>query len=175
MAKRRLYGAALQAYNRKRGRGSTAIARRGRTQVVTRTRTRVVKVRGRRRRGGAVGAVRPLRAQLHDLMGSAGYGFLTGDHSHARDLRQYVAMVPTLDAIGAPASHGLLLHFIATKAGGSIRKIAGHLSHAALMHAAHNLGATGFDHEKAAKLAGDDGEIGDDDLADLAGDDDDEE
>lgn len=163
MPKRKLYGAALAAYNRKRGRSSTAIARRGRTSVVTKTRTKYVKVRGRRRRGGAVSgaAVRPLRSQLWDLGGAAGYGFLTGDHGKAPVVRAYVQKVPILDAIGAPASHGLLLHFIAQRTGGQLRKVCGHLSHAALMQAAHNLGVTGFEFDAAVKLSGDDFNGGD--------------
>jgi hypothetical protein len=162
MPKRKLYGAALAAYNKKRGRGTTAIARRGPSSVVTKTRTKYVKVRGRRRRGGgAVSGVRPLRSQMWDLGGAAGYGFLTGDHGKAPVVRAYVQKVPILDAIGAPASHGLLLHFIAQRTGGQLRRALGHLSHAALMQAFHNLGTTGFEFDAAVKLSGDDYNGGD--------------
>lgn len=159
MAKRKLHGAALAAYNRKRGIGSgtRAIARRGSTAV--RTRTRVVRVKAARRRrssSASSGGLRTLRGQLWDLGGAVGYGFLTGDHGKADGVRDFVKKVPTLDAIGKPASHGLLLHFIAGQLGGKFRKVAGHLSHAALMHAAYNFGFTGLEYDSAIKMAGDD-------------------
>lgn len=169
MAKRRkLYGAAAAAHARKRSR-STAIVRRGSTAV--RTRTRYVKIRARRRRGSVSSAgVRTLRAQMHDLIGAAGYGFLTGDHGKAPAVRLVVKKAPVLDAIGAPASHGLLLHYIAGMVPGKFRKWVGHLSHAALMQAAHNAGSSGFEYDKFVTMAGDedylsgeiDDEIGDD-------------
>lgn len=170
---RKLHGAALAAYNKKRGIG-TSLARRG-TRTITKVRTRTVKVAARRRRRGASsgGAARSLRAQFRDLMGAAGYGFLTGDHNKAPAITSAVAKVPTVKAIGAPASHGLVLHFIAGQSSGMVRTIAGHLSHAALMHAAHNLGKTGGDVASAAALAGDGdyGDIGDDDFDDVGDDD----
>jgi len=175
MAKRKLHGAALAAYNRKRGIGGGALARRG-TRTIVKTRTRTVKVRARRRRGGGGGgggAVRTLRGQFRDLIGAAGYGFLTGDHNKMPAVTSMVAKVPTVAAIGKPASHGLLLHFIAGQTSGMLRTAAGHLSHAALMHAAHNLGKTGGDLQAAASLSGDDygyGDIGDDDFDDVGDD-----
>lgn len=164
MAKRKLYGAALAAYNRKRGR-TTALVRRGPRAVArrasTKVRTRYVKVRSRRRRGSSgSGGVRPLRAQVWDLGAAAGYGYVT-QASHAggsfgAQAKEMLGKIPTLDAIGVPASHGLLFHFVAQRTGGKLRKVLGHLSHAALMRAAYNLGASGFDHEAAAKLSGED-------------------
>jgi hypothetical protein len=175
MAKRKLHGAALAAYNKKRGIGSgtRAIARRGSTAVVTRTRTVKVAAPRRRRRsgGGGGGGARTLRAQIRDLIGAGAYGFLTGDHNRAPQVTDMFQKLPTFEAIGAPASHGLLLHFLAINTSGKIRMAAGHLSHAALMHAAHNFGTTGGEWDQAIKLSGDDGggdylagDIGPDDL-----------
>lgn len=186
----KLYGAALAAYNKKRGigssgsrKGSKSIARRGSTTVVTvkaPTPAKPKKKRGgRRRSSGSSAGFRTLKAQVRDLLGAAGYGFLTGDHGKAPSITAMVNKVPVVSAIGAPASHGLLLHFIASKTSGSVRMAAAHLSHAALMQAAHNIGVTGGDFATAVTMAGGDDEIsgeiddydtGDDD--DIAGDDD---
>lgn len=176
MAKRRkLAGAALAAYRRKRSR-STALVRRGSTAV--RTRTRYVKIGRRRgRRGGSAGGgARTLRGQVRDFIGAMAYGFATGDHGKAPAVRAFVRKVPVLAQIGAPATHGLILHFIAGQTSGKLRMAAGHLSHAALMHAAHNLGGSGFELDKFQTMAGDEdylsGDIDDDLGDDEVGDDD---
>lgn len=173
MAKRKLYGAALAAHLRKRGRrSSTALVRRS-GGAVTRYRTRTLVVRPRRRRrrsflggGGGGGFVSGLKSQFPQLLGAAGYGWLTrGTSDTAADIRKnYISKLPVLDQIGQPASHGLLLHFIATQTGGNIRRGAGLLAHAALMQAAGNFGAAGGDVDKFVKMAGGN-EYGDDEFS----------
>lgn len=167
MAKRRLYGAALAAYNRKRSR--TALVRRGRSLPARRISVSIAGPRkGRRRRrrrgGGAIGGMfgggTLLGVPRNDLLGAVGYGWLTrSDSPTAAEWRtNYVSKVPVIDAIGAPASHGVLLYFLARNTGGIVRKVANHLSHAALMRTADNFGAANFDTAKFAQMSGEDDE-----------------
>lgn len=121
-------------------------------------------------RGG--GFVATLKSRTAPLAGAAAYGWATkGDSPSAASVRGYLAMVPTLDAIGAPASHGLIATFIASKTGGMARKVFDAIGFAALMQAMHNFGSTNFDLDKTAKLAGSDedsdlsGSIDDDEAA----------
>lgn len=142
-------------------------------------RTRVVAVPRRRRRsgggGGAGSMIGALRAKVPGMLGSAAYGWLTlgwnqsgnpsGVATMAHDL---VTKLPTLSAIGAPASHGVIFTLGARYTSGRIRQILDLLGTAALHRAAHNLGASGWDNDKASQMSGEDGdmsgEIGEDDL-----------
>lgn len=193
MAKRKLHGAALAAYNRKRGIGSgkarstKALARRGPQTIVIRQTGGAVakkKRRGGKRRGGGArrgifsGLLASLKAQAWDLGASAGYGFVTQAASPhavmARGLLNKLPEIPVVQAaVGKPFAHGLWFYLAAHFSSGTIRKVADHTAHAAFMRSAYNIGASGLDLDAAAKLAGEDdydlsGEMDDDD--DLEGD-----
>ena len=177
MAKKKLYGAALAAHNRKLGRStSTALARRPSHAVARRStavakrgkpRTRTVTKTVYRRRSGAGagggrgvnGAIATLKAQTWDLGAAATYGYLTGSDSlKAVEWRKKTLdHLPTSAKLGKPLSHGLL--FLAAAAmlpNGMARRAAASLSHAALMRAAHNVGASNFDTDAFATMSGDD-------------------
>ena len=176
MAKRKLHGAALKAYNKKRGiktgGGSKAVVR-YKTNTVVKYRKAKAPKKYRRRSGGGGGGinagVRELKAMAPELMAAAGYGFMTkapavdakGEKTIAGQARDLLDKIPVWDQIGKPASHGFAFIFAPALLGigGKPRRIAGLLAKAALHRAADNLGATAFDMEAAAKL-GDD-EMGD--------------
>lgn len=153
---------------------SRALVRRRPASVARRSTRRSVALAPRRRRrgrsGGGGGGARPLRAQLWDFGASAAYGWLTGPspsgmQEQAQDI---LRKAPVVAAIGAPATHGLILHGIALYTGGMFRRVAGHLSHAALMRASYNLGAAKFSVSEAASLGDDESYAGD---LDIEGDD----
>lgn len=127
----------------------------------------------RRRSVGGTAFVPRLKSQMRPLAGSIVYGWITnGDAgTTAGKVKEYLDKVPTLAAIGKPATHGLLFTFVATKTRGMVRSIADALGTAALHRAAYNLGASNFNVSAAASLgAGIDdgdlsGEIDDDEAA----------
>lgn len=132
-------------------------------------------------RGGGVGGpvhrdlVGSLKAKGPYLAAGAAYGFVMGASSGtAVKIREVVSKVPTIAAIGVPATHGILLAFISTKTKGKMSRAIDALGFAALMKASTNLGASSFDLTAAAKLSGaDDGDMsGAIEDGDLAGDDD---
>jgi len=171
MAKRKLYGAALAAHQKRIGRSSsTALARRPSQAMATRPKARKVyiKVKAKRRSGGAMtrggggggvnGAIASLKAQTWDLGAGVGYGYLSGSDSlKAVELRKNTLdHLPTSAKLGKPLSHGLVLTGAAALLPpGMLRKAVGHLAHAALMRAAHNLGVAGGDTDAFAAMAGD--------------------
>lgn len=164
----------------KQSKQTRALVRRSPTTIV-KTRTRVVQApRARRRSGGGgkgAGVLSRLKQLWPELAASAGYAYVTrGKSSTAKSIGTYVKKIPTLDAIGAPASHGLLALLIAANTSGGFRKGADYLAVAALHQAAANMGAADFDYTAAAKLAGvdDDFAMGSMD-GDAANDDDDDE
>lgn len=177
MAKRKLHGAALAAYNRKRGissGGSKKAITRYKTNTVVKYRKAPAPKKKHRPRsggggGGTSGAIRELKSMAPELMASGAYGYATqapavdakGEKTMAGQAREILEKIPTWDQIGKPASHGLFFIFAPAVfgIGGKPRRIAGLLAKAALHKAAGNLGATAFDLEAAAKL-GDD-EMGD--------------
>lgn len=138
--------------------------------------------RRRRRRGGflsggggGTSVVGVLRSKLPGMVGSAAYGWITQAPTSqlANTARNWLNKVPTISAIGVPASHGVLFAFIASKTSGRIRQIADALGTAALYHFAHNVGAAEFDFAKGAVMSGGDdlsGEMGADE--DMRGDED---
>jgi hypothetical protein len=152
------------------GGGSVAIVRSAPRAVARRSPGSVVVVRapatpakrkarrGRRRHGGgsfAGGLVGALKSKGKHLGGSVVYGWITsGTGETAVKVREFVDKVPIVDAIGKPATHGLLLTFIATKTKGWARDIADSLGTAALHRTAYNFGANDFDMKKAAAVAG---------------------
>jgi hypothetical protein len=177
MAKRKLYGAALAAHQKRIGRSSsTALARRP-SQAMAKTKTRKVYVpaKAKRRRSGSAmtrggdigsgvsGAIATLKKDTWDYGGGIGYGYLTrNDSINAVEWRQKTLdKLPTSAKLGKPLSHGLVLLGAAALmprgAGvvGIIRKALGHLSHAALMRAADNFGAAGGNTDAFAAMAGD--------------------
>lgn len=184
MAKRKLYGAALAAHNKKigaRSTKSTALVRRSTAMTApkTKTRTKYIKVRVKRRAGsgggagsvgnGISGAIATLKRDAWDYGAAGGYGYLTGNDSlDAVELRK-----KTLDKLdfavsaklGKPLSHGLIFLVGAAlmpRGGGLlgfVRKAAGHLSHAALMRASHNFGVAGGNTATFAAMSGDSDEL----------------
>jgi len=180
-AKKKLYGAALAAHNRKIGHRatSTALVRRRRPSTAlaakpkTKTKTVYVKTKRRHTGGGGGGGVGPgvngaiatLKHDAWDYAGAGGYGYLTrNDSLTAVEWRKKTLdKLPTSAKLGRPLSHGLLMLFGAAllpRGGGLmgyLRKGLGHLSHAALMRAADNYGAAGGDHDAFAAMAGDEG------------------
>jgi hypothetical protein len=131
--------------------------------------------RRRRRSGGGVlggaglkGIVPSVRSKLPLMAGSAAYGFITqGSSATATKVKSYLDMVPTIAAIGKPATHGLVLTALACFTSGRIRRYSDLLATAALQQFAHNVGAADFQFAKAATMAGDDdlsGSIGEDDI-----------
>lgn len=167
MAKK-LYGAAAAAHakkvgRRRRRRSSKALARRGPVAVVgRRRRRRSVAVVGRRRRSssGPLGGLTPL---LTDMGYSAGYGWISKGGSgsaavYARMLLEKITPDSIVASVGRPATHGLILHFGAKYIPGLpgiVKRTASRLGKAALLHAAHNFGASGLDLQAAASLEGD--------------------
>lgn len=158
----------IKGSGRKKARKTTALARRATAAPVRRTRTVVVTtgVRRRRRSGGGAGGAGPIAKLKHlapELVASAGYAYATRASSvTAKKIQYYVAKVPVFSAIGAPATHGILLSFLASQTSGKPRMVCDLLATAALHRAAANLGAVAFDHEAAAKLSGtpdDDGTV----------------
>lgn len=110
------------------------------------------------------GILEALKHESWGLGGSAAYGWVTQSGTeNAVKVKEYLDKVPTLDSIGKPISHGLLLLFAATKTrrGGWARKISGALAKGALYRGTFNFGASGFDLEKTATLGDDElsGEI----------------
>lgn len=158
---------------------STAMVRAAPAQIIRvtapRALTKAKPKKGKRRHGGggaSTSLMGTLKSKAKHLGGSVGYGWITsGTGDTAKTIRDTLAKVPTLDAIGKPASHGLLATFIATRTKGMVRDVFDSLGTAALHRAAYNLGASDFSLEKAAALAGDDEMAGDMD-DDEAGDDD---
>lgn len=115
--------------------------------------------------GGAVagdlsgGIIAVLKRRLKSYGGSAGYGWITASGADtANKIKEFLDKVPTLDMIGKPATHGLGLTLVAINTGGMARQVADALGNAALHRAFYNLGANGFDFEKAAA-------VGDDEMA----------
>lgn len=121
----------------------------------------------RRRSGGdssglGGGFLTVLKRRSKQLAGSAGYGWITASGSEtATKIKETMDKLPTIDAIGKPATHGLALLFIATKTGGMLRTVSDSLAMGALHRAAYNFGANGFDLEKSAAVGDDEmsGEI----------------
>ena len=170
MAKRKLYGAAKAAHERRIGRKrSTALVRRSSSALAPRRRRSYALAPRRRRRrggggilggggGGGGGFMASLKAQLPQLLGATAYGWMTGADSvkAAEFRRDWLDKLPTSSKIGKPASHGLLLQFVATQISGTPRRVAGLLAHAALMRAGHNFGAAGGNTDKFSAMSGDD-------------------
>jgi len=103
-----------------------------------------------------------LKRRSKQLAGSAGYGWITQSGSEtATKIKETMDKLPSIDAIGKPATHGLALLFIATKTGGIVRTVSDSLAMGALHRAAYNFGANGFDLEKSAAVGDDEmsGEI----------------
>lgn len=106
------------------------------------------------------GAVTPI---LKDMGYSAGYGWITKGGSgsaatYARLLLDKITPDSIVASVGRPMTHGLVLHFGAKYIPGLpsiIRTTASRLGKAALLHAAHNFGASGLDLQAAASLEGD--------------------
>jgi hypothetical protein len=164
MAKRKLHGAALAAYNRKRGIGghSKALAKRGSANVVV-VRERVgapakkpAKKKGRRRHGGGSSS---LSSKAWTAGAAAAWGWAKANKA------AQVAKIPKIESIGLEATIGLALHFLAPKLpAGYIRKGAEHLSAATTTLAAYAWGRSNF---ASATVSGDDigdmsGPLGDD-------------
>jgi hypothetical protein len=144
--------------------GSTAITRRAPSAPVRRSRPRPpARSSGRRRRshGGSGGSfVGGLKARVRPLVASAAYGWvMTADSGTATKIKGYLAKVPTVEAIGAPATHGILAAFIASRTKGNVRMVFDNLATAALMRAAWNLGSRNFNMSEAAKLSGGGGDL----------------
>lgn len=172
MAAKKLYGAAAAAHARKHGRTartSTALAKTGpRTITKTKTKTRTIVLKAKRRSGGGGGRgrgiVASLKAQQNDLIAGIGYGWVrtgkVGNTAADKPLRDSAAdlldKLPVFETVGKPASHGFLLALLAENTSGEISKWSGHLSHAALMRAADNFGASDFKLDEMAKLGDDD-------------------
>lgn len=105
------------------------------------------------------GLLDSLKKEWKGLAGSAAYGWVTQSGAeNANTIKTYLDKVPTLDTIGKPASHGLLLLFVATKTKGIARKVSAALAKGALYRSTFNFGANNFDLEKAAA-------VGDDELS----------
>lgn len=164
MPKKKLYGAALAAYNRKRGRASTALVRRSSsspTVIVAGAPARRRRYARAIARGGARGAgtiIGRLTARVPQLAASGAYGFLTKPTSPAQagqtaTLQQTVLKIPIIDAIGRKASHGLMLHAIAAFTPGMISRVASHLGDAALYSWAFDFGRAEGSYEEAARLS----------------------
>lgn len=168
-------GRFVKGGGKSRPRKTTAIVRSS-PRTVTRYKTRTVAVARRRRRGGGGGGgggfIGSLKARAPAYGASAVYAWVTRSDakpdSFAIKAREYLKKVPTLDSIGAPATHGILAAFIASRATGRVRYYTDLLAQAALHQAAANFGAAGWDLDKTAKMAGDDdmsGDFGDDEAA----------
>jgi len=170
---------------RKSSGGSVALARRAPSPIVIRE-TRMVAASGggksAKRKGGAVRAgggdrvggytamMPSLKAKAPLVVASTIYGWATGGAGSAAKVKEMIVKIPTVKSIGAPATHGLILTFVATKTKGNVRKWADRLALAALMRAGHNLGASGFDVAKAAQVSGYgdmSGALGADDVEDM--------
>lgn len=168
MARKKLYGAALAAYNKKRG--NVALVRRGKATpavVVTaaaparRRRSSVRRYAGRAA-GGIVGAI---KAKLPGMAASAAYGYLTKPTSpfqgpgtgpggtDSASIQQTFLRIPVLDTIGRKASHGLLFHAIGAYTGGMLGSVARHLGDAALYSYAFDFGRAEGSYEQAAVLS----------------------
>ena len=143
--------------------GSTALARRAPSAPARRSRPRPPARRPapRRRRSHVGGGsfVGGLKQRIRPLVASAAYGWvMTADSSTATKIKSYVQKIPTVEAIGAPATHGILAAFVASRTKGTARMIFDNLATAALMRAAWNLGSRNFKLADAAKLSGADDE-----------------
>lgn len=166
MAKK-LYGAAKAARDRKRARTRpTALARRApssparrRSSSLERRRRAAPLQRRRSRRSGGGGrsVVAVLKRKAPELIAGSLYAYATsGASPTAQKIQATIRKVPVIAAIGAPATHGILLTVIACNTKGKLSQISDYFATAALHRAAWNLGAVGFDREKMNKLSGDD-------------------
>lgn len=155
----------------KKSSGSTAITRRAPSTPARRPRRRppaapARRTYRRRSSGGGGSFVGGLKQRIRPMAASAAYGWvMTADSSTATKIKSYVNKIPTIEAIGAPATHGILAAFVASRTRGMARTIFDNLATAALMRAAYNLGSRNFSVSEAAKLSGGDtddlsGEIG---------------
>lgn len=155
----------------KKSSGSTALARRAPSAPARRPRRRPpaapARPRRRARVGGGGSFTGGLKARIRPMVASAAYGWVvSADSSSARRIKEYLDKVPTVSAIGAPATHGILAAFIASRTKGTVRMVMDNLATAALMRAAYNLGSRNFSVSEAARLSGGDtdedlsGEIG---------------
>lgn len=109
------------------------------------------------RGGHGVGAFIPnITRKGPDLIASAAYGWVTTRDAGTpgAQLNDLLKKVPTVAAIGAPATHGLLFNLIAVMTKGTVRMIADRGATAALHRAMYALGASGFDFTKWAAMSG---------------------
>lgn len=175
MAKRKLAGAALAAYNRKRSQSvalvpvaSTTIAARPRRARPARRKRRAY---APQRRSGVSSLVNMVTSRLPPMLGSAAYGWLT-KAPDAKELADYLAAqtqgkayqggsiqlkvygLPYVEALGRKATQGIALAAVSAFTGGVISRVAGHLSNAALHAWAFDLGRNDASFDLASKVAG---------------------
>lgn len=165
MAKRKLSGAALAAYNRKRGigSGSKALARRGSTSVVVvRPPSQPAKRRrrggGRRRRSGGGGGSTMTRL-LWGFGSGLGWGYAKSQHADT------LAKIPRVASLGLEGTLGLALAFFGHKLpAGTIRRAGDELGSTCIRLAGYAYGRSNFQN---ATVSGDDdlsGPLDDDEM-----------
>ena len=154
---------------RKRGRGPAPTKRRRKTMAKKKRRG------GKRRGGGGSARIATGKEKGYIAAGAAVYGYAS---RHIEMMKS----VPVFDGIGAPASHGLIMHFLAGQFSGEVRRWLDLTSVGALAVAGYNLGVSKGDVKAAAAMKGIEGdhrdevmgelEDGDDDADDMGDDDD---